>query len=227
MKVAQEFSRYASYYGTYNVIQNRVVDKLIAGMTTHPKRILDLGCGNGAVFKAIDWSLDQFVGVDFAPGMLSEHPKDVMITCMQGDFNTPELFETLESYRFDHIISASALQWATSLEAVCEALRRFEVPLSLALFTCKTFDTLYKTAGLEPILRCSDEIETIFKRFFKPEFERVTYELEFDSKRELFRYIKRSGVSGGRNVLGYKEMKALMARYPHRTLEFEVLYIHT
>ena len=125
-----------------------------------------------------------------------------------------------------HIISASALQWATSLETVCDALQRLNVPLSLALFTCKTFSTLYETAGLKPILRCSDEIETIFKRCFKPEFERARYQLEFDSRRELFRYIKRSGVSGGRNVLGYKEMKALMENYPNNTLEFEVLFIH-
>jgi malonyl-CoA O-methyltransferase len=41
----------------------------------------------------------------------------------------------------------------------------------------------------------------------------------------MFRYIKKSGVSGGKKRLGYKEMKALMKHYPLDYLEFEVLFV--
>jgi malonyl-CoA O-methyltransferase len=52
----------------------------------------------------------------------------------------------------------------------------------------------------------------------------VEYELTFESVDEIFTYIKKSGVSGGRNALSYKQMKNLMKEYPSKTLEFEVLF---
>lgn len=227
MKVAQEFSRYASQYENYNVIQNRVVKKLIADMHEQPRHILDLGCGSGAVYNEIQWELESFIGIDFSQGMLARHPQAEHVTCKHGDFNHSELFESLKRDTFDHIISASALQWSVDLDQVFHSLSKFQVPLSLAIFTCKTFETLYKTAKLEPLLRCSDAIVSSAKQCFDAEYELVSYTLEFESKRDLFRYIKRSGVSGNRRVLDYKQTRKLMQEYPHTNLEFEVLFIHS
>jgi malonyl-CoA O-methyltransferase len=227
VKVAQEFSRYASHYNHYNVIQNLVVKKLIADMSTEPRTILDIGCGSGAVYKEISWSIDHFIGIDFAEGMLSCHPKATNVTCKHGDFNSPTLFDALKKEPLEHIISASALQWADDLDQVFKSLASFGVPLSLAIFTCKTFETLYKSANLDPLLRCSETIISDAKKYFNAEYELVTYTLEFESKKELFRYIKRSGVSGNRRVLDYKQTRQLMQDYPHHTLEFEVLFIHS
>lgn len=227
MKVAHEFSRYASHYNHYNVIQNKVVKKLIADMTTHPKKILDLGCGSGAVYKEISWDVERFIGIDFAEGMLSCHPQESNVTCKHGDFNSAALFEELKNDSFEYIISASALQWADDLEQVFKSLASFEVPFSLAIFTCKTFETLYKTAHLKPLLRCPETIISDAKKYFDAKYELVSYTLEFESRSELFRYIKRSGVSGNRRVLDYKQTRQLMQEYPHHTLEFEVLFIHS
>jgi malonyl-CoA O-methyltransferase len=41
----------------------------------------------------------------------------------------------------------------------------------------------------------------------------------------MFRYIKKSGVSGGEKQLSYKQMKMLMEKYPLNYLEFEVLFV--
>ncbi|MEA3523704.1 MAG: methyltransferase domain-containing protein [Campylobacterota bacterium] len=226
MKVAQEFSRYAAHYNNYNIIQNRVVKKLISDMKTKPSAILDLGCGSGAVYNEISWKLESFIGIDFAEGMLEQHPQAKNITCKHGDFNKEEFFEELKNENFDYIISASALQWSDDLDFVFKSLSFFQVPLSLAIFTCKTFETLYKTAGLKPLLRCPDAIIDNAKQYFDASYELVSYTLEFESKKELFRYIKRSGVSGNRRVLDYKQTRALMQEYPHKSLEFEVLFIH-
>ena len=65
----------------------------------------------------------------------------------------------------------------------------------------------------------------IADRHFDADYESVRYVLEFDSVRDMFRYIKRSGVSGGRRVLGYAQTRELMACYPIDYLEFEVLFI--
>jgi malonyl-CoA O-methyltransferase len=227
LKIAQEFSRYASHYNNYNVIQNKVVKKLIADMRLKPDKVLDLGCGSGAVYNEISWELESFIGIDFAKGMLEQHPQAKNITCKHGDFNQDKFFEDLKNENFDYIISASALQWSEDLDFVFKSLASFQIPFSLAIFTCKTFETLYKTAELEPLLRCSDTIIENSKLYFDASYELVSYTLEFESKKELFRYIKRSGVSGNRRVLDYKQTRALMQKYPHQSLEFEVLFIHS
>ena len=58
--VCHEFSRYAAEYGSRNVIQRLVAQKLIASTSDQPHRILDLGCGNGTLFSWIDWEIERF-----------------------------------------------------------------------------------------------------------------------------------------------------------------------
>ncbi|MGZ8547199.1 MAG: methyltransferase domain-containing protein [Sulfuricurvum sp.] len=225
MRVHQEFSRYAFQYGIHNVIQTKVAEKLAAGTTDAPKRILDLGCGSGTFYSRIDWKMERFVGVDFSQEMLTHHPKSSQIELLLGDFNTPILFEKLRSEPYDRIYSASALQWADDLDTVFQSISVLNAPVSLAIFTSGTFKTLYETAGLAPILKSSDEVIEIAGRHFTAEYEIVHYVLEFESVRETFRYIKRSGVSAGRRVLNFSQTKRLMGAYPLGYLEFEVVFI--
>ena len=228
MKVSSEFSKYAQYYGSYNVVQNMVADRLLLNVKSKPQTILDLGCGSGALVKRIDWEYKRFVGVDFAKGMLELHPKADNIECLFGDFNDDELFKELSHYKFDYILSASALQWADDLGAVFSSLQSFNAPFSFAIFTANTFKTLNETAGLEPLLRSSQEIEALAKEHLNSyAMEIVEYRLEFESTQEIFRYIKRSGVSGSRALLSYKETKRLMQEYPTNSLEFEVAFIYS
>lgn len=225
MRVCEEFSRYAAQYGMHNVIQAKVAQKLIADTQDKPRKILDLGCGNGTLFSHIDWEVEAFIGVDFSQAMLSHHPRTSQTELILGDFNDPVLFEKLSSMSFDHIYSASALQWADDLGAVFKAIHRLNSSVSFAIFTSGTFKTLYETAGLSPILKSSDELIEMASRHFAAEYEIVRYVLEFDMVREMFRYIKRSGVSAGRRVLDFTQTKRLMEAYPLNYLEFEVVFI--
>ena len=68
---------------------------------------------------------------------------------------------------------------------------------------------------------------TLQKKYFDAALEVVNYRLEFESTRDMFRYIKHSGVSGSRKVLGYKQTKQLMRDYPVNYLEFEVAFIYS
>jgi len=227
MKVSLEFSKHAQEYTSYNIIQNKVIKKLLKDLTYQPKNILDLGCGSGALCRSIEWNYKHFMGVDFAPGMLELHPKSQKIEAIYGDFNDSLLFENLAMYQFEHIFSASALQWAENLDAVFQNISSLDTPLSLAIFTSGTFQTLHKTASINSLLRTSQEIETLQKKYFNAHFEVVEYRLEFKSVREMFTYIKRSGVSGSRNVLSFKQTKELMRNYPLNYLEFEVVFIQS
>ena len=225
MSISLEFSKNATHYDSYNIIQNRVIEKLLASLKHQPKYILDLGCGSGALCEKIDWKYKHFVGVDFAPGMLELHPKSKKIEAIYGDFNDRTLFEHLQTHKFDYLFSASALQWAEDLESVFASIKALEVPISLAIFTAGTFKTLNETASLKPLLRSSQEIKELQKTYFDAEFELVSYKLEFENVREMFQYIKRSGVSASRKVLSFKETKKLMREYPLSYLEFEVAFI--
>lgn len=227
MKISQEFSKHAQEYDTYNVIQKKVIQKLLADIPSEPKHILDLGCGNGELCRSIEWKYKHFVGVDFAPQMLELHPKSKRIEAIYGDFNDATLFENLSTYEFEYLFSASALQWAEDLDKVFANIRKLNLPLSLAIFTSGTFATLNKTANLTPLLRSAEMIQALQEKYLDAEFEVVNYTLEFESTREMFRYIKRSGVSGSRNVLGFKETKQLMKEYPLKYLEFEVAFIRS
>ncbi|MDF1876391.1 methyltransferase domain-containing protein [Sulfurimonas sp. SAG-AH-194-L11] len=227
MKISEEFSKHALEYASHNSIQKKVINKLLEDMKTQPKTILDLGCGNGSLCKSITWPYEQFVGIDFAPAMLELHPKAKNIEVLYGDFNDKRLFESLESYKFEHIFSASALQWSKDLESLFMKLANLQSSLSLAIFTSGTFKTLHTQAGIEPLLRSHEEIDRLQKKYFNASFEIVEYKLEFSSVRDMFRYIKRSGVSGSRNVLSYTQTKKLMREYPLSFLEFEVVFIKT
>lgn len=225
MKISSEFSKYAAHYGFYNVIQNKVVDKLLSLVAGTPANILDLGCGSGALCKKISWEYERFTGVDFAEGMLQLHPKSDRIEPIYGDFNDETLFEYLLTCKYDYIFSASALQWAKNLDLVFEHIQSFNIPIALAIFTSNTFKMLNETASLKSFLRSADEINELQKKYFNANFEIVSYKLEFESTREMFRYIKQSGISGSRKMLDFKQTKNLMDKYPINYLEFEVVFI--
>jgi len=226
MKISSEFSKYAQHYGSYNIIQQKVADRLLEKVKTDPKNILDLGCGSGTLANKISWDYEKLIGIDFAKGMLDLHPTSNKIECIYGSFNDTELFNTLNNYKFDHVFSASALQWAYDLEKTFHSIRTLQAPVALAIFTANTFATLYKTAGLEPLLVDAQTLDVLQQKYFHANFEVVNYKLEFENIRDMFRYIKKSGVSGSRNVLSYKQMKQLMQKYPLNYLEFEVAFIY-
>ena len=227
MKISSEFSKYALEYNSYNVIQKKVIEKLLSHVKHKPKNILDLGCGSGNLCRAIDWDYEHFTGVDFAEGMLKLHPRSPKIELIYADFNDDALFKSKLTYIYDFIFSASALQWADDLQRVFDNIKRLNAPVALAIFTSNTFKTINKTASIGSILRSADEVRELAKRYFDAKSEVVNYRLEFESTRDMFRYIKKSGVSGSRKILNYKESKKLLREYPLSYLEFEVTFIYS
>jgi len=226
MKIQNAFSRNARAYNQFNVIQQKVAEELIGKISDTPASILDIGCGRGGMYRSVSWPLKEFVGIDFAEGMLALHPKAEHIELFIKDFNDPDCFTAFQNHRFERILSASALQWADDLDSTFSRIAALNTPVSFAIFTSDTFKTLHETASIPPLLRSAEEIETLSKKYFNAEYELLRYTLEFPSVREMFRYMKKSGIGGGRNLLGYKEMKRLMAEYPLDHLEYEILLIH-
>ena len=225
MSVKNQFSINAKNYEGYNFIQNKVIENVLTKISSKPKSILDLGCGSGKLFRSINWPVDIFYAVDFSKEMLSIHPDNKNVKCIPGDFNDPTLFDNLSQFKIDRVFSTSSLQWATDLDVSFKFIKKLKAPVSFAIFTSNTFKTVFKTANIPPLLRSAKEVTSIANKYFDAEYETLNYTLSFNSTLEMFQYIKKSGVSGGRNILTYKRMKDLIKNYPTNHLEFEVLFI--
>ncbi len=217
-----EFSRQAKNYTKHNIIQNKVVKKLIQGITSKPKKILDLGCGSGAVYNEITWKIEQFTAVDKAINMCELHPSNQKIKLLNKDFESLE-FSKLK--KTDIIISSSALQWAKNLDLLFQNICSKSNEIAFAIFCDGTFKTIYDQTNLDSFLPNAPKLLKILDKYFEFRYERKYYKLKFDDNISKFRYIKNSGVSGGERKLSFRDTQKLIREYPHDYLEFEVLFV--
>jgi malonyl-CoA O-methyltransferase len=228
MKIVKEFSRFAHEYNSHNIIQSRVAKKLVSMLENdYYPFVLDLGSGSGAVYKEMlnkNIKIEKFVALDFSKEMLSLHPKANNIQTVCSDFNNNN-FDEYRNKEFSILISSSALQWSIDLPTVLNSISRLASKHYFAFFTSKTFSTLHNIAGVKSPIYSKESIVDSLHAYKIDVLEEVEYHLSFDSVLEMFRYIKRSGVSGGAGVLSYKEMKNIMKNYPFDYLEFEVVFI--
>ena len=132
----------------------------------------------------------------------------------------------VKSYEnFDIGISASALQWSKDIENTLAFLGDSTKEVALAIFTDNTFADIYSVTNLESSLPNAHRLIEIVKKYFIMTYEIKTYKLLFEDNVSKFRYIKKSGTTGGVRRLGVVQMKNLIKNYPHDYLEFEVLFI--
>jgi len=229
-KVIKEFSRFAHQYDKHNMIQAQVAKTLITKLPLQTyNTILDLGCGSGEVFKNLqkeNISFDSFTAFDSAQSMLDIHPEAKNISKVYADFNDSSFLKTLSGEYYDLLLSSSAIQWSKDLNFTLNAISSLSQTAYLAIFTSGTFKTLHQTANIKSPIYSAEELEkSILQHYDDVAFELHTYTLHFNSVRDMFSYIKKSGVSSGEKKLSYKETKALMKMYPLDYLEFEVLFV--
>jgi len=229
MKVVKEFSRYAHEYNRYNVIQKAVAKKLCTLLEKKSySKILDIGSGDGAIYEHLlveNINVSNFVALDFSPEMLNIHPNNNNISKLCLDFNDTDFSSLFKPNEVDVIISSSALQWSLNLSSIFKEISPLANEFLFSFFTANTFKTLHRVLEIESPILTKEEILDSLDKFFEYELEVVEYSMDFESVHEMLRYIKHSGVSGGRKQLGYKQIKNLISIYPLDYLEFEVMFI--
>ena len=212
----REFSKNSNHYNSYNFIQKKVVKKLLEAVNFKPNTILDLGCGDGLVYKNLGFKVDKFVGVDLSTSMLDLHPKSSEVFLECKDFDSVDDFD-----KYDLVISSSSLQWSKDIYTLVQNIEKNSQKFALAIFTDGTFKTLREWFGLKSFLPNKDKLKKSFSK--NVSCETISYKLEFENTTQTLKYIKKSGVSGGRKELGIKEVKNFLQNYDKNFLEFEVL----
>jgi malonyl-CoA O-methyltransferase len=229
-KVVQEFSRFAHKYDTYNMIQAKVAKSLVAKLPKQTyKNIIDIGCGSGEVYKNLQLqniSVENFVALDSAETMLDIHPEENQVNKICTNFNNRDFLTYIPQYSYDLLLSSSALQWSENLAYTMHELSLLSSIFYGAIFTSGTFKTLHEIAGIDSPIYHVEMVQDIIQQYYDSvQFEIHHYRLDFESTREMFRYIKQSGVSSGEKKLSYRQTKQLMENYPLSYLEFEVLFV--
>ena len=223
--VEEKFSKHANEYNENNIIQQIVSKALVREITSKPKKILELGCGSGQIFKNIDFDYDYYKAIDFSKVMCDIHPKDKNLDIYCLNFDSEEFFKNIKNDKYDLVLSSSALQWSQNLPKIISALKNITSEINMVLFTSNTFKTIFEiNKKISPILDTAT-IKNAFDKSFDCKYEILNYKLEFDDKKSLFKYIKNSGVSGDSKPLSFKEAKNLYKNYNLNYLEFEVIFI--
>ena len=222
MSIDTEFSKYANQYDKYNIIQQIVSKALIREIDFQPKTILDLGCGSGQTYRYIDWEIDKYIGVDFSHKMCELHPKNDKCEIYCLDFDTQEFYDKFQNTKFDIVISSSALQWSKKFDKLVNFILSITNNFQAVLFTNNTYKTIFQITNQSSPILGIDQIKQALPK--KSTLEKFEYKLIFNSKKELFRYIKNSGTRG-ENQLTYAQAKKLYQDYPFNFLEFEVVFI--
>jgi len=229
-KVVQEFSRFAHKYDTYNMIQAKVATTLIEKLPQITyKHVLDVGCGSGEVYKNLQRrkvAVENFITLDSAQTMLNLHPEGKHIHKICTNFNDSDFLAHIPHHSYDVLLSSSALQWSKDLLYTMKELSLLSPSFYGSVFTSGTFKTLHATAGIKSPIYSAQSVQDVMDLCYEHvRYEVHHYRLEFASTRDMFRYIKQSGVSSGERKLTYKQTKQLMETYPLNYLEFEVLFI--
>lgn len=223
--VQEQFSKHAKEYNSNNIIQQIISKALVRELDFEPKRILELGCGSGQVYKNINFDFDYYKAIDFSQAMCDIHPKHSNLELVCLDFDTQEFHQNLQGEQYDVVLSSSALQWSKDLTKIINTLSQISSKINMVLFTSNTFKTIFELSNTtSPILDLKN-IKKSFDNFYRCEYEVLNYKIEFENKKKLFNYIKNSGVSGDQKTLSFEQAKHLYKNYNLGYLEFEVVFI--
>lgn len=122
-RIGQGFHRHAGEYDQHTIVQKRVVrhlDDLVANHmdTANPRRLLDIGCGTGALTAAMKNRYPQagLFGLDLAYNMAHKTAARVGSGAMIVNGDAECL--PFRDGAFDLVVSASTFQWVRQLD-VC------------------------------------------------------------------------------------------------------------
>ena len=146
-KTRQGFERAAHTYDSAAFIQREIGSRLLERLDLvrmQPERVLDLGCGTGAISEALlkRYKKAQVIGIDLAENMVQQ-------TCQRGNWLRRPLGVCADARQLplqdncaDMLLSNLMLQWCNDLPAVFREFGRVLRPEGLLMFSTFGPDTL-------------------------------------------------------------------------------------
>ena len=95
---------------------------------------------------------------------------------------------------------------------------------AFAIFTAESLRELHAFLGTKSPLKSATEILSIAQKYFCVESKIARFTRTFSTRKELLGYLKNSALLGGGNI-AFKDKKRLKCAFPHKMLNFEVLFI--
>ena len=167
-RIGQAFHRHAGEYDRHAVVQKQVAAKLVSlverQVPAEPGRLLDIGCGTGALLSALRGSFPatRLYGVDLAFNMALHSRERLGETATIVNADAEVL--PFRSGSFDLVVSASTLQWLPRLDSCLAECRRVLAPggmLCLAFFGGKTLWELQESYRKSLTSRYGEDDERI------------------------------------------------------------------
>ncbi|WON77997.1 malonyl-ACP O-methyltransferase BioC [Serratia sp. UGAL515B_01] len=140
--VASAFSRAATSYDTFAVLQREVGEYLLGRGAYHPgKSVLDAGCGTGYFSRRWRELGKQVTALDLAPGMLAfARQQQAADHYLLADIE----HIPLSTASVDISFSSLAMQWCSDLPRALAELHRVTRPGGLILFSTLAEGTLHE-----------------------------------------------------------------------------------
>jgi malonyl-CoA O-methyltransferase len=222
-KKIKQFNKHAKSYDDYSFIQKEVATYLASKIDKKYHTILDLGCGTGTVYNLIGKESKKYYAVDMSKNMCNIHPKDKKVETINQSFDDEKLFDKIP--KCDIVISSSSIQWSKDLDKLFFNISKKTHNIAFAIFTSNTFKSLHEYLNISSPIYNKDEILDNLKKYFIFKYEIKKYKIDFNNTKELFQYLKKSGVNGDNRKLNFQQAKKLLTSYPHNFLEFEVMFV--
>lgn len=211
--VAARFSAAATTYDSHAEVQNVAAAKVaeLVGKLTPPWRLLDVGCGTGALTRMVAGILpDAFiVAVDPSPAMIA-----VAQSRLAGNGRVLWVVGNLDSMRqgkpFDLVVSSCSLHWITPLDMALNGIRDVLVTGGHLVFSIMLAGTLAELraareraapgkTGLAMLPSREHVLETVKSSGLEVLSESTeTMKRELPSASELLKRLHEQGVTGGR-----------------------------
>ena len=245
--IRHSFDKNSRLYAKNCALQSEVAKNLLSFCEAEKyRKIIDLGAGNGNValnlsqiFGKNGICANNFIALDSSPNMLALHPRKLphiaQIRLIECDFEKYNFSDD-----FDLILSSSALQWAKDLDLIFKKMRdcfesrressgnsqdsRKSKKFAFAIFTAESLRELHAFLGTKSPLKSATEILSIAQKYFCVDFKIKRFTRTFSTREELLGYLKNSALLGGGNI-AFKDKKRLKCAFPHKMLNFEVLFI--
>lgn len=225
MRHIHEFSKNAHSYNEHSSIQRQVAKEVLQMLPFKPNSIVDIGCGTGSLYKMIDWPLKHYYALDFSKQMLAHHPQAPEVETVHANFDEKDYLGSINMIDVDMILSSSSLQWSKDFGQSFATIYATNKPFVLTLFTANTFKKVHDFTQTASPIHSLQTIQEALKSYDGIDIEVRHYTKSFETRRDVFTYMKQSGVSGGSNQLSYKATKKLLNEFPWDYLDFEVIFI--